>query len=192
MVKTPLIKIQGQTLDIPNERAEEMPITVSYSQARAIAKSLRAPMSERQKTHVENLVSKNRDRWSKQKEAKELKLMEEESKKADVNTRIVVMPKRIYRNNKKMFPPKVPDVIEDDNDEGYEEEQEEEEIVQKPKKKLVKKIVREESDEDDDIIQKTTKKATQIVETVNKLDKAIEQMKTQNNRYDTLLSKIKF
>jgi hypothetical protein len=185
MTKKPMIKEEGQELEINNDKASEIPITLTYTQAKELAKSLRPPPSEKQKAHVQKLVEANKLKWEqKRKEKEELnKHLEEEKKKT--MTSIVVKPKRIYKS-------KVKEVEPTEEDQEEEEVEIIEEVVKKPKKKIIKKIVEEEeSEEDDDVIQKT-KKATKLVETVNKLDKALEQMKNNNNRYDAILNKVKF
>lgn len=188
MTKTPIIRVEGQELTIPNEKADELPITLSYTQAKALAKQLRPPMTEKQREHVQKMVEANKLKWAEKKKAKE----EEERQKAEAlkqtTTKILVKPKRIY-------PSKTPKNTPDE----HEEVEYIEEIVKVPKKKIIKKIIQQEEeddeeDDDDELIQKTKKieKATKLVDTVNKLDQKIEQMKNSTNRYDSLLSKFKF
>jgi len=193
MVKTPMIKLEGQQADIPIENTPV--VELSYTQAKQLMKSLRPPPSDKQKEHMAKLVEKNRLKWQQQKEEKMKKIEEEEKKKQETHQKVIIKPKRIYKNALvKKLPPRIQEEPEyDDEDEEHEEEEEIIEVV-KPKKKIIKKIIREESDEEDDddhLIQKT-KKATKIIETVNKLDSAINTLKTNNNKYSDMLSKIKF
>jgi hypothetical protein len=187
MVKTATIKEEGQQLQIPNETADEMPISLTYTQAKLLAKKLRPPASEKQKEHMQKLVDANRIKWEEKRKQKEEDAKRQKEEKEKTTTNILVKPKRIYKTKESITPNNSVNDADDDEDVEIIEE-----VVKKPKKKIIRKIVEEESDEeDDDVIQKT-KKATKLVETVNKLDNAIKQMKSNNNRYDNLLSKIKF
>jgi len=189
MPKKSMIKEEGQQMEIPNDKADELPITLSYTQAKALTKSLRPPPSDKQKEHMQKLIEMNKLKWEQKKKEKEEKMKDEEIKRMETSTRIVVKPKRVYKNNKKIFPKTDAELIDDDDYETYEDE-----IEVKPiKKKIIKRVTKDEDDDDDDddIIQKT-KKASKVVETINKLDKAISQMKSNNNRYDNILNKLKF
>jgi hypothetical protein len=183
MVKTPIIQQEGQALTIPNEKADEMPITLSYSQARALAKQLRPPPSEKQKEHIAKLVEANKLKWQQQKEQKEVENKQKQEEIARTTTKIVVKPKRIYK-------PKLAPQVEQVEYEEVEEEEEPE--PERPRqKKVVKKKVESESD-DDEIIQKTTK-AKKLLETVSKLDSTIDRLKQTGNKYDQLLNnKLRF
>jgi len=183
MVKKPDINLEGQELLIPNDKLDEKPITITFSQAKAIAKSLRPPPSDKQREHMQKLVEQNRLKWQQKKEDKKKKLIEEQQAKEEVSTRVLVAPKRLYKN-------KLKKELEQDYDEDSEDEIQ---IIKKSKpKKVIKKIIEEEEeDSDDDVIQKT-KKATKLLDTVTKLDKKIEEMKTNKGRYETLFSKYKF
>lgn len=195
MTKTPIIKVEGQEMPIPNETAQEMPITLTYTQARALAKSLRPPPSEKQKAHVQKLVEANKLKWEEKKKQKEEEQKKAQEEQQRTMTKVVVKPKRIYKTKKIL--PKTDEDAQYKYDDTYEDEEDDEmievveQVVRRPKKKVIKKII-EESDEDDDEIIQKTKKASKLVETVNKLDTAIQQMKVSNNRYDSLLSKVKF
>jgi hypothetical protein len=181
MTKTATIKQEGQQLQIPNENAEELPITLTYTQAKLLTKKLRPPPSEKQKEHMRKVVDANRVKWDAKRKEKEDAIKKQEEEKEKTMTNVVVKPKRIYKPKSKL------------TEEEYEEDDVEiiEEVIRRPKKKVIRRIIEEESDDDDEVIQKT-KKATKLVDTVNKLDTAIKQMKTNNNRYDNLLNKIKF
>jgi hypothetical protein len=185
MVKTKTINESGQVINIPNEKVNDAPITISYAQAKQLAKSLRPAMTDKQREHVNKLVEMNKKKW----EEKNLKKQEEEQLKLANSTPIVVRPKKVYK--KKIIQQVEPEEVEEEP----EEEIIEEVIVKaKPKKKIIKKIIEkeesEEDEDDDDIIQKT-KKATKVINTINKLDNAINQLKS-NNPYANAFSKIKF
>jgi hypothetical protein len=118
MVKTKLIKPEGQILTI-----EEEPeiVEVSYTQAKKLAKK---PMSDKQAANVAKMVEANRLKWEAQKKAKEehyKKLQEEEAKKP----KVLVKPKRIYPPRTKQAPKTDSDVIEfseEDSDEESDED----------------------------------------------------------------------
>lgn len=174
-------------LSLPNEQADKVPIKLTHTQMKNLMKQMRRELngepSEKQKAHIEKLKEMNKERLEKQKQQKQQKLQESSKK-------IMVAPKRVY---KKQQAPKN-DFEQYNQSEETEVVEVVEEVVKKPKKKkIIKKIVEQSSEEssDDEYIQKT-KKATKIVETVSKLDKAINQMKTGGNRYDSLLNKFKF
>jgi hypothetical protein len=187
-------------LSLPNEQADKVPIKLTHTQMKNLMKQMRRELkgepSEKQKAHIEKLKEMNKQRLEKQKEEKQKKI-EESSKK------IMVAPKRVYK--KQQAPKK--DFKQYNQSEEEEEVEVIEEVIKKPlgskshaipsgwkKKKIIKKVVEQSSEEEsseDEYIQKT-KKATKIVETVSKLDKAINQIKSTGNRYDSLLSKFKF
>ena len=159
-------------------------------------KSLRPPPSDKQKQHTARLVEMNRQKWQEKTEQKMKKIEEEQKEKDLTHQKVVVKPKRVYKNVlvKKMQPAKPEEIeyIEQVDDEEEEEEEEEiiEQVVRRPKKKIIRKVI-EESSEDDEIIQKT-KKASKIVDAVSKLDNAIQGLKQNNNKYSGMLSGIKF
>lgn len=132
MVKTKLIKPEGQLLTI-----EEEPeiVEVSYTQAKKLAKK---PMSEKQAQNVAKLVEANRLKWEAQKKAKEehyKKLQEEEAKKP----KVLVKPKRIYPPRTKQAPKTDDDVIEFSDEDSDEESDEDVYQVSKAKPKVVSK-----------------------------------------------------
>jgi hypothetical protein len=175
-------------IELPSDILDKMPVKISQNQMKKILKEMRKELkpelSEKQKAHIEKLKEKNKERLELYRQKKK-----EEADKIK-KSNLILQPKRVY---KQRAPKK----------EEYEEESETEVIeVVKPlgskshaipsgwkKKKII--VKQEESDDEEEVYQKT-KKATKIVETVNKLDKAINQIKTSNNRYDSLLSKFKF
>jgi len=190
MVKTPQIQIKGQELSVPEESAPVVELT--YTQAKQLMKSLRPPPSDKQKQHTAKLVEMNRQKWQQKTEQKMKKIEEEEKEKELTHQKVVVKPKRVYKNVlvKKMIQPKEEiEYVEQVDDDEEEQEEIIEEVVRRPKKKVIRKVV-EESSEDDEIIQKT-KKASKIVEAVSKLDNAIQGLK-QNNKYAGMLNGIKF
>lgn len=172
----------------PVERVETLPVTLTYTQAKRLVKKMRPPPSEKQKEHCQKLVEANRLKWEQRRQEKAAQLQREQEERERQAARVVVKPKRIYRTRVKIDAP----VAQPDQDIDYDSEEEVEVIkkIKKPKKKILYKDASSDSD-DDEVIQKT-KKASKLVETVTKLDKAIEQLKTTNNRYDGILSKVKF
>jgi hypothetical protein len=95
--------------------------TVSYSEAKKIAKSIRPPMSEKQKAHVQKLVELNKKRWEEKKKQKEAQAQAEAAKAAETKTKIVVKPKRIYkRKPKEKKPTSEDELLEEIGSEGSE------------------------------------------------------------------------
>ncbi len=135
MPKPKVIEEEGQVLQVETEKLQRQPITVSYSQAKKLAKK---EMSEKQSEHVKKMVEANRKRWEEKKQAKEQALQEEvkkqveqveQAKKNKDVQEVVVLPKRVYKRK--------PKIIEES-----EEESEEEIIEVKPKKHIIKEAER--------------------------------------------------
>ena len=160
MPKPKNVEESGQVLEVPSERLQRQPITVSYSQAKQLAKR---EMTEKQAEHVKKLVEANRKRWEEKKQAKEQAMQEEvkqqvkqaeEAKKRHEVQEVVVLPKRVYKSKKQVV---------------YESEEEEEEQPEpvKPKKQIIKQ-------------------AEKHIEAIQKIDAVIKQS-TPQNRYLSML-----
>ena len=185
------------------------PLELTYAQAKKLMKQLRPPPSEAKIQQGKRLAESVRKRWERVKEEKKRqeleandilqrqKLLNENTEIKDIkkiipNELISIKPKKQYKPRvKKQFINNVPN--NDADNEESEEEIIEEVIYKKPKKKVIKKIIHEDDDNDDDDdddgnIQKV-KKATKTIETLNKLDQAIGQLKTLNP-YASAFSKL--
>lgn len=160
MPKPKNVEESGQVLEVQSERLQRQPITVSYSQAKQLAKR---EMTEKQAEHVKKLVEANRKRWEEKKQAKEQAIQEEVkrqveqaegAKKRHEVQEVVVLPKRVYKSKKQVV---------------YESEEEEEEQPEpvKPKQKIIKQ-------------------AEKHIEAIQKIDAVIKQS-TPQNRYLSML-----
>jgi hypothetical protein len=185
------------------------PLELTYTEARKLMKQLRPPPSQKQIDNGKKLGELSKARWQKIREEKSRKEAEAQSiaqrqqliaEKEGIkykNPKNIIPQELITIKPKKQYKPREKKPEYNYNDDPTEEEYEEEVIVyEKPKKKkIVKKIVAVDSDDDnddkDDRIQNKVKKATKTIETINKLDSAISQLKS-SNPYASAFARIKF
>jgi hypothetical protein len=183
------------------------PLELSYAQAKKLMKQLRPPPSDKKREQGKRLGQLSKERWRKIKEEDSRKETEAQAivqrqqvlaEKEGIQYKkvesiipkelVTIKPKKQYKPREKKIEPKYNDV--DDNESEYEEIIE---YVKPKKKKVIKKIVEDDSDDDpDEGIQKKVKKATKTIETINKLDSAISQLKTNTNPYASAFARIKF
>ena len=130
------------------------------------------PQSEKQKARNAQLAENNRIRNAQRKEER----IEEQARKlAQIQSlKIVEKPKQKYTK-------KAPVVSSDEDSEEIRQFQEFQKFKQQNKKKPARKPrTPDQSDDDNGYIQQKTKKATELIETVNKLDSAIKNISSSN------------
>jgi hypothetical protein len=163
-------------------------LKLSKNQLKALGLEYKAPQSEKQQARNMKLseMSKARhDKLRKEKEEYEQQQVRELKNKVSIKTK----PKKTYVKQMVEIP-----------EEEYEADDESEEVreyaeFQKYKlaKQKAKKTVKAEpkEEEDDDFIQKKAQKATAVLETINKLDNAINKISSHANPYLEFFNKKK-
>lgn len=160
-------------------------LSLSKAQLKALGLAQQMPQSEKQKARNAQLAENNRIRNAQRKEER----IEEQARKlAQIQSlKIVEKPKQKYTK-------KAPVVSSDEDSEEIRQFQEFQKFKQQNKKKPARKTRtpdteekyyfsgarRDQSDDDNGYIQQKTKKATELIETVNKLDSAIKNISSSN------------
>lgn len=148
-------------------------LSLSKAQLKALGLAQQMPQSEKQKARNAQLAENNRIRNAQRKEERQ----EEQARRlAQIQSlKIVEKPKQKYTK-------KAPVLSSDDEDsEEIRQFQEFQKFKQQSKKKPTRKAkTPEQSDDDNGYIQQKTKKATELIETVNKLDSAIKNISSSN------------
>jgi hypothetical protein len=171
MVKTPVIKEDGQSLMVPDDKMIEKPIELTYTQAKKLVKR---EMTEKQKAHVQKMVEANRLKWEAKKKAKEEVSRAKQEQEEETKTRVIVKPKRMYNRQPKAQHHPTDDQIDS----------EDEVIFQRSKKKL-KQVSESEPEsepesesesESEEEIQKVAK-PKRSKKTINKVEKKLEALK---------------
>jgi hypothetical protein len=172
-------------------------LNLSKAQLKALGLQYKAPQTEAQMKRNKVLSEMSKARHEKQRKEKE---DYERAQIEALQKKIAVEPKPKQKYNKKMI--KIPLNSSESESESEVNEDFEEYLRFKQAKIKAKKIKKQttksrkevesksESSSDDEMIQKKTKKATKIIETVNKLDSAINKMSV-GNPYLDLFNKTK-
>jgi hypothetical protein len=168
-------------------------IKLSKNQMRAMGLTYKAPQTPAQIARNE----RNRERFKQKHEEynrKKAEFEENQLKKIEKSVNVKLKPKQKYNYETVEIP-----LINDENDEesddyaqflAYKAKQKEKSIQkEKPVKKEKKVVVKDETSSEDEYIQKKTKKATKILETVSKLDEAINKISVPVNPYLALFNK---
>lgn len=163
-------------------------LNLSKAQLKALGLQYKAPQTEAQLKRNQKLSEMSKARHDKQRREREAY---EREQIENLQKKLVVEPKPKQKYNKKTIPVSVnsSDDSSDSDDEDVKEYQEFMKFKKakakttKPAKKP-KEVVKDESSSDDEMIQKKTAKATKIIETVNKLDNAINKMSVGNPYLD--------
>lgn len=182
--KKPKVGPEGGELVVENKTLEEAPIVLTHAQAKQLLKKANPPKprSEKQIAHAKKMGELLKERNLKLKEERDAQKKAEEEKKP--KARIIVLPKRARTSSQPSTSTKkkpVTTIAEEDDEEDlprrgrgqasrWEDDEEEE----------------EEQEEEVKPVKKASKKAMELVDTVNKLDQKINQLKV-SNRYDKLL-----
>lgn len=178
MTRTKDIPESGTVLNVDDEKIQDKPIEISYTQAKRLIKK---PMSDKQKANVQKLVEMNRIKWEAAKKAKEEQERERIAKENELKTQVVVKPKRVYKERvKKLIEP-------------IDEESEDEPEPVKPKSKnsslslhpghsaerVHKKPVMESSSESEEEYQlkKVEKKVQKKSDLIRKIDNVIKEVR---------------
>ena len=170
-------------------------LNLSKAQLKALGLQYKAPQTEAQMKRNKVLSEMSKARHEKQRKEKE---DYERAQIEALQKKIAVEPKPKQKYNKKMVEiPLNSSESESEVNEDFEEYLRFKQAKIKAKKIKAKNLttksnkdVKTDSSSDDEMIQKKTKKATKIIETVNKLDSAINKMSV-GNPYLDLLNKIK-
>ena len=172
-------------------------LNLSKAQLKALGLQYKAPQTEAQMNRNKVLSEMSKARHEKQRKEKE---DYERAQIEALQKKIAVEPKPKQKYNKKMVEiPLNSSESESEVNEDFEEYLRFKQAKIKAKKIKAKNVTtksrkevesKSESSSDDEMIQKKTKKATKIIETVNKLDSAINKMSV-GNPYLDLFNKTK-
>ena len=172
-------------------------LNLSKAQLKSLGLQYKAPQTEAQMNRNKVLSEMSKARHEKQRKEKE---DYERAQIEALQKKIAVEPKPKQKYNKKMVEiPLNSSESESEVDEDIEEYLRFKQAKIKAKKIKAKNVTtksrkvvesKSESSSDDEMIQKKTKKATKIIETVNKLDSAINKMSV-GNPYLDLFNKTK-
>lgn len=191
MVKTSILKNEGQMLNVPDDKIDVKQIT--HNEAKQIIKQMKQPQSQKQKDHMQKLIELNRIKWeSKKIEKKEIqeRLLKEQ---LETHTSVIVKPKRTYMTKKNKAQIQADTKDDDDDDKGpsedeYQsedddegEEEEDNDLIQKAKaKKWVKEKV-EKSQERSQAKKEKLKKANDLFSSINLIDEKINKLKLNSS-----------
>lgn len=163
-----------------DEETKRILAKIPKNQLRKIMQPYKPQMSEKQKERNDKLVALNKVKWDK---LREDRLKHEEQQLRILSKQVKVKPKRNYIKNPIVY---VSDASEED-------EQDIEEYKQyrkwKDSKKSKPKPKQISDDDEDEYIQKTKpkiKKATEILNTVNKLDNALKSLNVSNPYFEAM------
>lgn len=165
-----------------DDATKEMLEAIPQSQLRRLIKPYKSELTEKQIERNNKLVALNKAKWEK---LRADKLKHEQAQLALLSQQIKMKPKRLYVRKPQIY-----------QESDTEDEQDYNEFFEFQKWKETKKTIakkeakpkpppKEESD-DDGYIQKTKpkiEKATELIQTVNKLDNAIKSLNMGNNPY---------
>ena len=162
---------------------------LSKNQLKALGLEYKAPQTEKQQARNMKLSEMSKARHDKQRKEKE-EYEQQQIKELKNKVSIKTKPKKTYIKQMVEIP------------EGYEADDESEEakeyeefqkykLAKQKAKKVVREPKKEEVDDDDDFIQKKAQKATAVIETINKLDNAINKMAGSSNPYLDFFNKKK-
>jgi hypothetical protein len=171
----------GDALEL-DDATKAMLEAIPQSQLRKLIKPYKSELTEKQIERNNKLVALNKAKWEKLREDKQ---KHEERQMALLSQQIKMKPKRLYVRK-----PQIYDASDSDDEQDYSEffefkkwkETKKTAAKKEPKPKPPAK-----SDSDDDgYIQKTKpkiEKATELIQTVNKLDNAIKSLNMGSNPY---------
>jgi hypothetical protein len=165
-------------------------LKLSKNQLKALGLEYKAPQTEKQQARNMKLseMSKSRhEKLRKEKEEYELQQLKELKNKVSIKTK----PKKTYIKQMVEIPEDYDADSETEEAKEYEEFQKYKLAKQKAKKVAKAEPKKEDEEDDDDFIQKKAQKATAVIETINKLDNAINKMSVHSNPYLEFFNKKK-
>jgi hypothetical protein len=163
-----------------DDETKKLLAKIPKSQLKKLIQPYKPTLSDKQKERNEKLVALNKAKWEKLRQ--ERKKYEEDQLKI-LSKQVKIKPKRDYKRKPVVYV----------SEESEEDEQDMEEYIKYKKwkdnqKKVIKKPDKNNSD-DDEYIQKTKpkiEKATEILNTVNKLDNALKSLSVNNPYFEAM------
>jgi hypothetical protein len=159
--------VKSESEDEKNESV----IRLSKNQLKTLGLEYKRPQSEKEKIRNEMLRQKAIERHAK---ARQLKAEKEAEAVERLKSKFAIKPKQKYNN-------KVEVAIDNSDEEDYNEFQKFKEMKKQKKLEPKSKPEKKEESDDDGFIQNKQKKAVAVIETINKLDTAIN--KINSNPY---------